>query len=128
MGNTVVIEPLKTYLEKQVKDNGQLLQDNDGHILLTGEIELVIPGPINIKMASKLYNILQTIPEVRVTVTRGTINHGATIVVSIDKQIPFIQMLSTKLPDVKLVTDSPGDGRLITNNKIKNIMFLTQGS
>jgi hypothetical protein len=78
----------------------------DGQGLYAGEVELVISAPVNLKLASSLFNVLQTIPETRVINTRGNLGRGSVITVALDKPMPLISTLSAKLPEAKIIPDT----------------------
>ncbi|MFC1932526.1 hypothetical protein ACFLXU_02705 [Chloroflexota bacterium] len=77
----------------------------DSQALYAGEVELIIAVPVEPVAVSKLYNHLQTIPEMKILYTRGSWDRGTTITVTIDKPIPLISTIS-KVPDVKVVPES----------------------
>ena len=91
--------------EREETEPGLLEQDSQG--LYTGEVELAIDVPVDLKMISKLYNSLQTIPEVRILRTRGSANRGSTITVALGKPIPLISVISSKLPGVAVTPEPP---------------------
>ena len=73
----------------------------DSQALYSGEVELYIPVPVELKMVSKLYNYLQTIPELKILHTRGSWDRGTTITVVLDKPMPLISVVS-KIPEVEV--------------------------
>ncbi|MFC1897233.1 hypothetical protein ACFLX8_01485 [Chloroflexota bacterium] len=77
------------------------LKPGDSQTLYTGEVELVIAMPVELKMVSKLYNYLQTIPDIKILRTTGSWDRGTTITVVADKPIPLISKL-TEIPDVEV--------------------------
>jgi len=91
--------------EREETEPGLLEQDSQD--LYTGEVELAIDVPVDLKMVSKLYNSLQTIPEVRILRTRGSANRGSTITVALGKPIPLISVISSKLPGVAITPEPP---------------------
>ena len=66
----------------------------DSHTPYTGEVDLVIPSPAELKLVSRLYNYLQTIPELRILYTRGTWDQGTAITVALHKPMPLIRLIS----------------------------------
>ncbi|MBN1643528.1 MAG: hypothetical protein JW856_01720 [Dehalococcoidales bacterium] len=94
MGNAV--EDVKGYPQRE-----------DVPTLYAGEVELMIAPPVNVKMVSSLYNGLNTIPEIRVLHTRGTIARGTVITIVLDKPVPLIKLLSTRLPDTGITLEIP---------------------
>ena len=91
--------------EREETEPGLLEQDSQD--LYTGEVELAIDVPVDLKMVSKLYNSLQTIPEVRILRTRGSANRGSTITVALGKPIPLISVISSELPGVAVTPEPP---------------------
>ncbi|MFC1992318.1 hypothetical protein ACFLV3_00720 [Chloroflexota bacterium] len=59
-----------------------------------GEVELDIATPVDPKMVSKLYNYVQTIPEIKILHTRGSWDRGTTITVILDKPLPLLNLIS----------------------------------
>ncbi len=80
-----------------------------------GEVELVIASPVELKLVSKLYNYLQTVPELKILYTRGSWDRGTTITVVLEKPLSLLGILS-EMPDVKVTTellekDNPATGK-----------------
>jgi hypothetical protein len=84
----------------------------DSQALYTGEVELDIPVPVELKLVSKLYNYLQTIPELKILHTRGSWDRGTTITVVLDKPMPLISLIS-KIPDVEVTPELPQKDSLV---------------
>ena len=84
---------------------GSLKQDS--HTLYTGEVELAVAKPVDLKMVSKLYNYLQVTPEIKLVHTSGSWERGTTITVTLDKPIPLISVLSSKIPEAKVTPERP---------------------
>ena len=85
------------------------LKPEDIHALYNGEIELMIPPPVELKILTKFYNYLQTIPDVKILYTRGSWDSGTMITISLDNPIPLISLIS-KIPGVAVVPElSQGD-------------------
>jgi hypothetical protein len=76
--------------------------------IYTGKVDLVISAPVNLKLVSSLYNVLQTIPETKVIFTRGNLSRGSVITVALDKPMPLIETLSAKLPGLNITPEAPG--------------------
>ncbi|MBI3931337.1 MAG: hypothetical protein HY325_04875 [Chloroflexi bacterium] len=76
----------------------------DVEALYTGEIELIIVSPVELKLVSRLYNYLQTVPELRILYTRGSWDQGTTIIVVLDNPLPLLQVLA-KTPDVQVIPE-----------------------
>jgi len=83
-------------------DSAQLKQDSQA--LYAGEVELVVAIPVDLKVMSKLYNHLQTMPELRILHTRGSWDRGTIITVVLDKPIPLMSMIS-KIPGVEVTPE-----------------------
>jgi len=89
------------------------LLEKDRQALYTGEVELAIGVPVDLKMISRLYNSLQTMPEVRILRTRGSTNRGSIITVALGKPIPLISVISSKIPGVAVTPEPPEKDRLV---------------
>ncbi len=93
----------------QVKTSGD-------QTLYTGEIELIIASPVDPKVMTKLFTYLQTTPEVKLVHSTGSLDRGTTITVALDKPVPVISALSSRLPEVEPIVeqsdkDSPAKGK-----------------
>ena len=93
-------------VDREEIDSAQL--ERDGQTLYTGEVELVIAKPVDPKMMSKLYNYLQTAPELKVVHTSGSWDRGTTIRVVLDKPLTLISMISSQIPEVEATPELPG--------------------
>ena len=71
----------------------------------TGEVELVVEVPVEPTMISKLYNYLQTTAEVKFVRTVGSWNKGSSITIALDKPIPLVSVLASKLPEANVVPE-----------------------
>ncbi len=92
-------------------DSARLKQDDQ--TLYTGEVELTIAAPVELELVSKLYNYLQTVPELRILYTRGSWDKGTTMTVVLEKSMPLISILS-ETPGVKVIPELLGQGGLET--------------
>ena len=86
-------------------DPAQLEQDSQ--TLYAGEVELAIDRPVDPKMMSKLHNYLQTTPEVKLAHTSGSWDKGTIMTIALDKPIPLISELSSKIPEAKATPERP---------------------
>lgn len=84
--------------------------------IYAGEVELAIAAPVDLKMVSKLYDSLQTIPELMIRNTRGSLTQGAIITVVLGKPMPLIEMISSKLSGVEMTPELPPVGGLGKEN------------
>lgn len=71
----------------------------------TGEVELIVEVPVEPTMISKLYNYLQTTAEVKFVRTVGSWNKGSSITIALDKPIPLVSVLASKLPEANVVPE-----------------------
>ncbi len=74
--------------------------------LYAGEIELVVVVPVDLKIVSELYACLQTIPELKILHTKGSLIRGSTITVAIAKPVPLVQIISSKLTGIEIIPES----------------------
>ncbi|MFC1929036.1 hypothetical protein ACFLXK_05510 [Chloroflexota bacterium] len=65
----------------------------DSQALYTGEVELTIASQAELPLVSRLYNHLQTIPELKILYTKGSWDQGTTITVVLEQQMPLISIL-----------------------------------
>ncbi len=103
-------EPLGQHPPEEIPDreetNSTQLKPGDSQTLYAGEVELAIAIPVELKMVSKLYNYLQTIPDIKILRTTGSWDRGTTITVVADKPIPLISTIS-KMPGVEVIAELP---------------------
>jgi len=107
---TVVLEPTEPIKEElpvplpreetPVREKPALIPITmDKEALYSGEVSLGITVPVNPAAVSKLYNYLQTTPDLKILYTRGSWDRGTTITVSLDKPLPIVGILA-KIPGV----------------------------
>ena len=102
----------------------------DSQSLYTGQVELaIIDVPVDPNIVSKLYTYLQTTPEIKFVRTSGSWNRGTTITVVLDKPIPLISVLSSKIPEAEVTPEKPGkDGFVKERRGVRRInLALKQG-
>ncbi len=86
------------------EENESIPIKQDIQTLYGGEVELAIAIPVELKVVSKLYDYLQTIPELRILRTTGSWDKGTIITVVLDKPIPLISKIS-KIPGVEVTPE-----------------------
>lgn len=84
-----------------------LPEEGSSQTTYSGEVELDISMPVDLKMVSKLYNSLQTIPELRILHTRGSVNQGTTITVVLEKPVPLINIILSRVPGINAIPELP---------------------
>ncbi len=108
-----------TAIEEKVEEPAQLQEEAivskrevksaplklESKALYTGEVELVVASSVELKLVSRFYNYLQTVPDLRILYTRGSWDQGTTITVVLEKPIPLINIIS-ETPGVE-VTPEP---------------------
>ncbi len=85
-----VPSPEEAVAEKEVEPVSLAL---DSQTIYSGDVEMIIAPPAELKLVSKLYNHLQTIPELRILYTRGSWDQGTTITVVLENPMPLISLL-----------------------------------
>ncbi len=83
----------------------------DSQDIYTGEVELLIAPLVELKLVTRLYNYLQTVPELKILYTRGSWDQGTTITVVPDKPMPLIDIIA-KTPGVEVTAESFEKGGL----------------
>jgi len=76
----------------------------DSQDLYAGQVELIVASPVELKLVSRLYNYLQTVPELRILYTRGSWDQGTTITIVLDKPLPLIDII-LKTPGVEVTPE-----------------------
>jgi len=101
----------------------------DRQSLYAGEVELVIGVPVNPNMMAKLHNYLQTTPEIKFVRTSGSWNRGSTITIVLDKPIPLISVISSKIPEAEVTPEQPGiDGFVKGRRGVRRIRIALKES
>jgi len=75
-----------------------------------GEVELSLVLPIDLAVFSKIYGLLESIPEVKFLRTVGSWDKGTTITFLLEKPLPLVDML-TKIPMVEAISEDKSRGR-----------------
>lgn len=88
--------------EKKPKRPTRQLKPEDSQTLYVGEVDLAISVPVELKMVSKFYNYLQTIPDIKILRTTGSWDRGTIITVVADKPTPLISTI-LEIPDITVV-------------------------
>lgn len=101
-------------LEKDVLAEGPSGEETEPKLLeqdikapYIGEVELAIVKPVNPKVVSKLYNYLQVTPEIKFVHTSGSWDRGTSITITLDKPIPLINTLSSRIPEARVTPERP---------------------
>lgn len=89
------------------KETEPSLPKPDRKSLYTGQVELDLGVPVAPNMMAKLYNYLQTTPEIKFVRVSGSWNRGSTITVVLDKPIPLISTISSKIPEAEVTPEQP---------------------
>ncbi len=106
-GVTQPSEKLPAVDEPAVEEEpAQPLPPLDTKAIFKGEIELAISVPVNPVAVSKLYNQLQSTPDMKILYTRGSWDRGTTITVSLEKPLPLIGIISD-ISGVEISPDYP---------------------
>jgi hypothetical protein len=97
--------------------------------LYTGEVELVVGVPVTPNMMAKLYDYLQTTPEIKFVRTSGSWNRGSIITVVLDKPISLISVISSKIPGAEVTPEQPGvDGFVKGRRGVRRISIAQKAS
>ena len=90
------------------------LTDEETQDLYVGEVDIMVPTPVDAMLMSQLHRYLQTTPEIKLVRTAGSMGRGTVVTISIDKPIPLIGALSSRIPDIavtierRLAAKAPG--------------------
>lgn len=87
------------------KQPGRVATMEESKSLYTGEVDLSIKVPVEPTMVSNLYNYLQTTPEIKFVRTAGSWNKGSTITIVLDKPIPLVSELVSRLPEADVLPE-----------------------
>ncbi len=112
--------------EEEEAGSGAAKQES--HPLYTGEVELAISKPVSPGIVAKLYNYLQTTPEIKFVRTSGSWERGTSVTVVLDKPISLISVLSSKIPEAKLTPERPEkDGFVKGKRGVRRITLSLKG-
>jgi len=111
--------------EPEAGETKRSLPKQEGHSLYTGEVELNVGVPVDPNLVSKLYNYLQTTPEIKFVRTSGSWNRGTMITVVLDKPIPLINVLTSKIPEAEVTPEQPGKDGFVKDRKGVRSIILT---
>jgi len=101
----------------------------DRKSLYTGEVELAIGVPVDPNMMAKLYNYLQTTPEIKFVRTSGSWNRGSTITIVLDKPISLISVISSMIPKAEVTPEQLGiDGFVKGRRGVRRIYIALKES
>ena len=113
-----VSEPVEATTEEHLPEERPVREEADlaplkqvSPTLYAGEVELAIAMPVDLVTVSKLYNHLQTMPELRILRTTGSWDRGTSITVVLDKPIPLINIIS-KISGVEVTPELPSEDSL----------------
>ena len=104
-------------VEDKARRSGTEPTKEESQSLYTGEVELTITKPVNPGMVTKLYNYLQTTPEIKFVRTNGSWDRGTTITVVLDKPIPLISVISAKVPEASVTPGRIGEDGFVRGKK-----------
>ncbi|MDP2744479.1 MAG: hypothetical protein Q8P00_05375, partial [Dehalococcoidia bacterium] len=93
------------------------LSERDGQDLYAGEVELVVAVPVDLKMLAKLFSFLQTTSEIKIHRISGSWDRDTTVTVAVDKPIPLISIISSRIPGAKATLEQPEAGGLVKGAK-----------
>lgn len=107
---------------------GTALSERDGQDLYAGEVELVVAVPVDLKMLAKLFSFLQTTAEIKIHRISGSWDRDTTVTVAVDKPIPLISVISSKIPGAKATLEQPeADGLVKGAKRVRRIKLALKG-
>ena len=111
MGAEEILEQQFEEERREAKTAQTTPSEQKGQTIYDGEVQLILDVPVNMKMALELFDALQTIRELKLLYTIGSPSRGIVFCIKIEKPIPFIDMIVSKVPGA-LVTPGiqKGDG------------------
>ena len=81
------------------------LTEEETQALYIGEVDIVVPTPVDAKLMSQLHRYLQTTPEIKLVRTAGSMGRGTVVTIAIDKPVPLIGALSSRIPDAAIALE-----------------------
>lgn len=93
--------------EKAEIKEKELASVNQGaQSLYSGEVEIVVGVPVDPNVVIKLYGYLQSTPQIKFVRTAGSWNKGTSITVVLDKAIPLVRELSSRIPEAVITGET----------------------
>ena len=124
-------EPADVHGETVIAESSQGMPDSSGGMgeitessnepLFQGEVKLIVITPANVGTVLKLYNYLQTLPDIKLVYTSGTRDTEISIALDIDKPAPLLNIIS-KVGGVSLV-----EGDIVEKATHENVMSFFAG-
>jgi len=87
--------------EAEDKEPSPAAIELDREAMYSEDIELAIAVPVDLVAVSKLYNNLQTNPEIKILYTRGSWDRGTVITVTLEKPLPLMDIISN-IPGIEV--------------------------
>jgi hypothetical protein len=100
--------PLVEADEPEQETAGPVAVGEASQAVFTGEVEIVVGVPVDPNIVTKLYGYLQTTPQIKFVRTAGSWNKGTSISVVLEKKIPLIAELSSRIPEA-MITGEPAE-------------------
>ncbi len=98
MGAEEIIEQQFEEERREAKTAQTTPSEQKGQTIYDGEVRLILDAPVNMKMALELFDALQTIRELKLLYTIGSPSRSIVFNIEIEKPIPFIDMILSKVP------------------------------
>ena len=119
--------PPEEQFGKEISSLDSLTPKSGDQKIYTGEVELVIAKPVNLKTLNELYAHLQTITELKVLRTAGSWDNNITVTLSLEEPMPLISLITKKLEAVEVVSESPEQHSPINGKREARRVRLTLG-
>ena len=98
--NTATVTRSTSDEKSVLTSSAALLTEETRPYYYTGKVELEVSFPVDLKMVAALYDTIQKNPEIKIINTRGTFNRGFSITLHLDKPMPLINTLASRLTEV----------------------------
>jgi len=86
-----------------VSETSELSDENN----LSGALELCIEKSVNLRTSIELFTYLQTIAELKIIRTQGSLDNSITITLTIDKPVPLVDLIKMRIKDIEVTSEPP---------------------
>ena len=94
--------------DPEIQEGEPAMFRRDTESLYTGEVEVELGSSVDSDILTKLYIYLVNTPEIKLVHTVGSSNKGITMTLVLDKPIPLVEVLSSKIPEAEVTAKRPG--------------------
>ncbi|HEY50334.1 MAG TPA: hypothetical protein G4O20_00805 [Dehalococcoidia bacterium] len=117
-------ESSETFVEAENLEIDEAESDTVGQYdesIYTGKVEIELDLSVDTDILSKLYNYLVNTPEIKLVKSVGSSGKGVIITMMLDKPIPLVETLSSKIPEAQVTGGPSGTNEKKHEARVINI-------